>query len=73
MMNSKKIFCSLVMAALLLGVVCAVGAQPQDPYPLGEITLPVWGGHPWPFTKAEFAIGTPSTSSSGTKRTSTRP
>ena len=39
MMNSKKIFCSLIAVAMLLGVVYAVGAQPKEPYPLGEVTL----------------------------------
>jgi hypothetical protein len=39
MMNTKKILYSLAVAAMLLGVVCAVGAQPQDPYPIGTVTI----------------------------------
>ncbi|MBI4643759.1 MAG: hypothetical protein HY790_00320 [Deltaproteobacteria bacterium] len=39
MMGAKRILCSLAVAAMLLGVVCAVGAQPQDPYPIGEVTI----------------------------------
>jgi hypothetical protein len=39
MMGAKRILCSLAVAAVLLGVVCAVGAQPQDPYPIGEVTI----------------------------------
>jgi hypothetical protein len=39
MMSTKKILCSLAVAAMLLGVVCAVGAQPQTPYPIGTVTL----------------------------------
>lgn len=38
-MGAKRILCSLAVAAMLLGVVCAVGAQPQDPYPIGEVTI----------------------------------
>ena len=38
-MNTKRILCSLAVAAMLLGVVYAVGAQPQDPYPIGEVTI----------------------------------
>jgi hypothetical protein len=39
MMSIKKILCSLAVAAMLLGVVYAVGAQPQQPYPIGEVTI----------------------------------
>jgi hypothetical protein len=39
MMSSKRILCSLAVAALLFGVVYAVGAQPQDPYPIGTVTI----------------------------------
>jgi hypothetical protein len=39
MMYSKKMLYFLVMAAMLLGVVCVVGAQPQQPYPIGEVTI----------------------------------
>lgn len=39
MMSTKRILCSLAVAAMLLGVVCAVGAQPQDPYPIGTVTI----------------------------------
>jgi hypothetical protein len=38
-MSGKRILCSLTVVAMLLGLVYAVGAQPQTPYPLGEITL----------------------------------
>lgn len=39
MMSTKKILCSLAVVAILLGVVYAVGAQPQDPYLIGEVTI----------------------------------
>ena len=39
MMRMKRILCSLMTAAMLLGVACAVGAQPQQPYPIGEVTI----------------------------------
>jgi len=39
LMDIKRILCSLAVAAVLLGVVYAVGAQPQDPYPIGEVTI----------------------------------
>jgi hypothetical protein len=39
MMSAKRILYSLAVAAMLLGVVCAVGAQPKEPYPLGEVTI----------------------------------
>jgi len=38
-MRVKRILCSLAVAAMLLGLVYAVGAQPQEPYPLGTLTL----------------------------------
>ncbi len=38
-MIAKKILCSMAVAAILLGVVYSVGAQPKDPYPIGEVTL----------------------------------
>lgn len=38
-MGTKRILCGLAVAAMLLSVVYTVGAQPQDPYPLGEVTL----------------------------------
>jgi len=38
-MGIKRILCSLAVAAVLLGVAYAVGAQPQDPYPIGEVTI----------------------------------
>jgi len=39
MMGAKKILCCMAVAAILLGVVYSVGAQPKDPYPIGEVTL----------------------------------
>jgi hypothetical protein len=39
MMSTKWILCSLAVAAMFLGVVCAVGAQPQTPYPIGTVTI----------------------------------
>lgn len=38
-MGVKKILCCMAVAAILLGVVYSVGAQPKEPYPIGEITL----------------------------------
>jgi len=38
-MRIKRILSGLAAAAILLGVVYAVGAQPQEPYPIGEVTL----------------------------------
>lgn len=38
-MGVKKILCCMAVAAILLGVVYSVGAQPKDPYPIGEVTL----------------------------------
>ncbi|MDD5641464.1 MAG: hypothetical protein PHX53_07410 [Syntrophales bacterium] len=39
MMRVKRTLCILAAAAMLLGLVYTVGAQPQSPYPIGEITL----------------------------------
>jgi len=39
MMSTRKILCCVTMAAILLGVAYTVGAQPQEPYPLGEVTI----------------------------------
>ena len=39
MMRKHHIFLNLAMAAILLFTVSAVGAQPTDPYPYGEITI----------------------------------
>jgi len=39
MMGTKRVLCYLAVAAMLLGAVYTVGAQPKDPYPLGELTL----------------------------------
>ncbi|MHB8067153.1 MAG: hypothetical protein ACYDIC_04530 [Desulfobaccales bacterium] len=39
MMGAKKILCCIAVAAIFLGVVYTVGAQPTQPYPIGEITL----------------------------------
>jgi hypothetical protein len=39
MMGVRKILCGVAVAAILLGVVSAVVAQPQTPYPLGEVTI----------------------------------
>ena len=38
-MGAKKILCCMAVAAILLGVVYTVGAQPTQPYPIGEVTL----------------------------------
>lgn len=38
-MRMKRILCILAAATMLLGLAYAVGAQPQTPYPLGELTL----------------------------------
>jgi len=39
MMGVKKILSCMAVAAILLGVVYTVGAQPKEPYPIGEMTL----------------------------------
>lgn len=38
-MRKQQIFVNLALAAFLLFTVSAVGAQPQDPYPVGEVTI----------------------------------
>ena len=38
-MHLKRMICSLAVVAFLLGAVYTVSAQPQSPYPIGEITM----------------------------------
>jgi hypothetical protein len=38
-MRQKGIFLSLAMAVILLFTAVSVGAQPQEPYPIGEVTI----------------------------------
>lgn len=38
-MRKHQIFLNLAMAVILLFTVSAVVAQPQDPYPIGEVTI----------------------------------
>jgi hypothetical protein len=38
-MVTKRILLSLAMVAILVFTVSSVGAQPQEPYPIGEVTL----------------------------------
>ncbi len=38
-MHKKQNFLILAMAAILLFTVSAVGAQPTEPYPIGEVTI----------------------------------
>jgi len=38
-MRKQQIFVNLALAVILLFTVSAVGAQPQDPYPVGAITI----------------------------------
>ena len=38
-MRQQQVFMNLALAVILLFTVSAVGAQPQDPYPVGEVTI----------------------------------
>jgi hypothetical protein len=38
-MRKHQIFLNLALAIILLFTVSAVGAQPTDPYPIGEVTI----------------------------------
>jgi hypothetical protein len=38
-MRKQQVFMNLALAAILLFTVAAVGAQPQDPYPVGQVTI----------------------------------
>jgi hypothetical protein len=38
-MRKQQVFVSLALACILLFTVSAVGAQPTDPYPVGEVTI----------------------------------
>jgi len=39
MMRTRRIFLTLALAVILLFTVSAAGAQPQEPYPVGEVTI----------------------------------
>ena len=63
-MGVKRILCCLAAAAILLGVVYTVGAQPESPYPIGEVTIHAkqiaagvgytWGGGTLKFGGKEY-------------------
>jgi len=38
-MRKQQLFLNLALAVILLFTVSAVGAQPQEPYPVGEVTI----------------------------------
>jgi hypothetical protein len=38
-MRTKKILCCLAVVGILLGLAYTLGAQPQEPYPIGEVTI----------------------------------
>lgn len=58
-MRKKRIFLNVAMAVILLSTVALVGAQPQEPYPIGEVTIEAtqvaagigwtWGGGTFKF------------------------
>lgn len=66
-MSKKLIFVYLAMAVIFLFTVASVGAQPQEPYPIGQVTIEAkqvavgvgwtWGGGTLSFKGKTYQFG----------------